>query len=596
MPAAPAAAPAPSAPARLPLGRVDLAILALVGGLLVVWSPNLYLGLLTPRMALALVALGPGLVVVAGLARRGDVGARWLAALVAWSLLSALVAPHPRLALIGSYGSDIGWIWGTAYAAAWGLGRRLAPDGVRLLPRVLAAGVGANAAFAFYAAITEPTGDLAAFEGRVVGLQANSLFLASLLAGGMAMLGWRAGAPGRRGAAALAGLALFTGAVNLTGSRAALAGGTVLALVAAASTARRRGRRAVAVAVGGALLALALGFAASVPLQSDSSGASRISAVSSSSGFESRTLAWGFGLDATAERPVVGWGPGRFREAIGPRTTAAFVRAEGPDKIFYDAHNLLVEQLTTTGVVGLVLLGGFVVAAARRARGPAAWFAAGVALTWLTNPTSASTAPVALIALGAAWSPRRAPAPHPAVRVGVVPLGRAVGGVLAAVGLVAGAQLVVVDALVDQGTLTGDVATVERAQRWYPGDATITGLVTDARTRQLVIEGGGEAVERGVLESARRATREDPTRSLWWVRRASAELAFGPGTRAERLDAAEAAYDEALAQSPWSVAAMLGRYDLGGLRGDADEIERWRARLCEVDQCPERPPLGQADD
>jgi hypothetical protein len=594
--------PEPTTPAASPerLGRADWSVLGLAAWLLVVWAPNLYLGLLTPRMAAMLVALGPGLVVVAGLARRGDAGARWIGAFLAWALVSALLAARPRLALIGSYGTDTGWIWLAAFGAAWGLGRRLGPAARRALPVVLAVGVGANAAFALIEAVVEPIGDLAVADGRVIGLVSNPLFLAGLLSGGLAMAGRASATTGRWWWGAVALVLLCSTAMNLTGSRAPLVAGSVLAVGGAAVTVRGQAdRRRGAVRVGLVAVAVVAGFALSLPLQSDASGASRLGdGVSSSSGVQSRTLAWGFGLDALAERPVVGWGPGRFREAVGPRTTAEFVRAEGPDKLFYDAHNLVVEHLVTTGVVGLLLLGGFALVAVRTARGPLAWFAAGVVVTWMLNPASVTTAPVALLALGAAWRPARGLAPVPSAphRAGAVPVGRAVGGVLAGIGLVAGANLLVVDALVDRGTITGDVDTVELAQRLLPGDATITGLVTDAH---VVVARSAEdptGAERAAVASARRATREDPTRSTWWVRRGYAEGTFGTGSRPEQLEAAGRSFDEALERSPWSLEALVGQYNLAGLRGDAAAVARWRAQLCEIGQCPTAAPPSPEDD
>ncbi|MCB0959566.1 MAG: O-antigen ligase family protein [Acidimicrobiales bacterium] len=593
-PACSVALPAPDRAATRRLGRIDLAILGGALALLVVWSPSLNLGLLTPRMAITLALVGPGLVVVGGLARRGDLGARWLAGLLAWALVAALVAPHPKLSLVGSYGTDVGWIWLAGYGAAWGLGRRLAPDGVRLLPRVLLVGVLANALFAIVEAAVEPTGDLATAGGRVLGLVSNSLFLAGLLSGGLALAGRRAGGSGRRRWVALALIVPFATATNLTGSRAALAGGAVLAVVAAAVAGRAERGPTLDRTVGPLLVvvALSVGFALSLPLESATSSASRIGEVSTSSGYESRVLAWGFGLDALGERPVTGWGPGRFREATAPRTTAAFVRAEGPDKLFYDAHDLFVEHLVTTGVVGLGLLVGFVVVSFRRARGPLAWFAAGVALTWLLNPASACTAPVALLALGAAWRPRGAPARHPAtpLRVGRVPVGRSIGAVVGVLGALAGATLVVADAYVDRATVDADVDAAQTAQRLLPGDATITGLVTDAWATALATGQVGPEVGPEVLRSAHRATREDPTRSIWWIRRAYVDNTFAPGSREEQLAAVEADLREALRLSPWSFEAMRAMYDLAGLRDDPAEVARWRARLCEIDACPPDAP------
>lgn len=597
-PAAPeptVAAPTGSAvPAGPRLGRIDLAVLGLVAALLVFWLPFLYLATLTPRMALALALVGPGLVVVVALARRGDLGARVLGAFVAWTLLCALLAAHPRLSLLGGYGTDSGWIWTASFAAAWGLGRRLSPLGARFVPRVLVAGLAANALVGVLEAILEPGGDLATAEGRVAGLVSNSVFFAGLMCGGLALLGRLSASPGGRRATALGLMVLFACATNLSGSRTALLAGAVLAVAGAAVGARVRDRTGslapVAVAAGLAAVAVVVGFACSVPLEGATSSSTRIGEVSADTGVSSRLLAWRMGLDAVAERPVVGWGPGRFGEATTPRATAAFVRAESPDRFFHDAHNLLVEHLVTSGVVGVALLLAFGALAVGRARGPAAWFVLGVTVTWMLNPASTTTAPVALIALGAAWrrEPAGAPAPAP-LRIGSIRVGRLVGAVAGALGVLAGGVLIAADAYVDQGTITGDLATVERAQRLLPGEATITGLVTDARFNALQTGGRTPEAERAVIASAERATREDPTRSTWWVRLAYAEGTFGDGTRAEQLAAADRDVDRALERSPWSVEAMTAKYNLAGLTGDEAEVARWRDRLCEVEACPVAP-------
>ena len=175
---------------------------------------------------------------------------------------------------------------------------------------------------------------------------------------------------------------------------------------------------------------------------------------------------------------MFGWGPGRFREATSSRVTASFARAEEPDRLFYDAHNVAVEQLVTTGLVGLVLFAGFVVTVFRRARGPLVWFAAGVALTWLLNPLSICTAPVALVALGAAWN--QAP-PRPARSSSDrTALARGVGAVLAAAGIVVGGVLIWTDLLIERGTHPTDVETLEAAAHLRPGDPVLQGLIIDA--------------------------------------------------------------------------------------------------------------------
>lgn len=573
-----------TAPLALPESWADRLILAYVAGILVLWSPGLNLGLLTPRLALFLIGLGPGLVVLGSLVRRRDVGASWLGAFVVWALVATVLSPSPRLALLGTYGSDVGWIYLAGYASAWALGRRLGADGTRLLPAVLLGGLGVNVLFAILQAVFEPTGALEMVDGRVFGLMSNTLFLAGSLAGALALIGYLAGASARRGLA-ITGLAVpFTAAINLTGSRAALAGGVVLALVAAV-VGRRTRPAEVSDLVRTVLLvaaAVAVGFCASIPLQNDASGASRIGDVSSSSGYGSRLTMWEAGLAATGERPIAGWGPGRFREATSTRVTQEFAAAETPDRLFYDAHNVAVEQLVTTGVIGLVLFGGFVVAVFRRARGPLVWFAGGVALTWLLNPTSVCTAPVVLLALGAAWTQQPARTAAPSARR--VAAARGVGAGLALAGAVVGGTLIWTDVLIERGSVDADVAVLEDAARLRPGDPVLQGLVADALFKRA-LDSRTDAARRAAVAAADETVRLEPSRSTWWLRRGTARGAFGPGTQDERVQAAKADYERALELNPWSLSALVALRDVAMYEEDRAAFDRWSERICRISDC-----------
>ena len=154
---------------------------------------------------------------------------------------------------------------------------------------------------------------------------------------------------------------LLFGAVELSGTRSAeiLAGGTVLWFAIRWLRGRSvvRAVAIVAVAVGGLLLA-------QVTSTDVTRGTSRLTG-DTSSGLGTRWEAWVDALAAVGDRPILGYGPGRTYVALQARRSASFARHETPDLLYYDAHDLVVEVFTTTGVLGLIAFGGWVWSASR---------------------------------------------------------------------------------------------------------------------------------------------------------------------------------------------------------------------------------------
>lgn len=568
---------------RTAFGGVPLADLALLGGiaaLAVVWAPGLFSGLTTPRLAVLLAMLGPGAVVLVGLVRRGDVAARWAAGYLVWALVAALASGAVRISLVASIGIDRGWVVLTGYVGIWALGRRLGVRGRRLLPAVLIGAVSLSASVAVLQAAFHPGGALEMVDGRANGLTSSSVYLGGQVGAALVLAAALAGRAGRRWLLALPACTLFALTANLSGSRSALVITGPIALAAVIRWSRRATAGPPAlVRIAAVVAAIALGVGLSFAFDLGGAGTSRLEqGASGSSGFGARATMWRAGVAATGERPLTGWGPGRFRAATAARTTAEFARAEGPDRLYFDAHNVLVEHLTTTGIVGLVLLGGFAVAVARQARGPLAWFGAAMVAIWMLSPVSVATGPLALFALGAAM-PRPPPGPGSTVRAA-----RLTGGVLASLGLLAGASMLTADRLAEQASTTGSVDLAVEAQRYLPPDDTLADLEALARRRVATV-GPAPATRAAALEAARRPIALDPTRPTWWVHLGYAEANVGTGTKAQRLARADAAFREALERNPWSAAAMDGLVKVAHARGDRAAEARWRARLCRVVTC-----------
>ncbi|MEZ5177163.1 MAG: hypothetical protein R2746_02485 [Acidimicrobiales bacterium] len=181
--------------------------------------------------------------------------------------MSTLASAHTRLSFYGSYGTDVGWIYLAGYLSAYALGRRVSPRGRRLVPYLLLAGILVNAAFGILEAITDPAGDLATDDGRALGLMANSLFLAGLLVGALALAGFLAGRSvqrrwwgGRRAAPHHRGEPHRQ--PHQARGRLGPGGG------GRGHGGRASGRGGPTGAVGAVALAVVLGFAGSIPMQS----------------------------------------------------------------------------------------------------------------------------------------------------------------------------------------------------------------------------------------------------------------------------------------------------------------------------------------
>ena len=280
-------------------------------------------------------------------------------------------------------------------------------------------------------------------------------------------------------AAAVLGIALWT--LAMSGSMGAavglLAGGVAAAVLLGIGAKSRRARRAVYVglvlmaslpAALGSVLAwrAAIGDAGRGPVF-DVRLLDRITSPASVElSMGSRLDNWRTGIDAFLDRPVLGWGPGNYLAASGRHSPADFARHlpgkgavnEGRDH----AHNMLIEEAATKGVVGLAAYlalwlwtARVVVGSARRAQGAGRVMVAcvgGVLAGWFVQSQTFFYSPSAWLVhmLLIAWLARceappppaagdRRPAPRLAWALGVAAVAVAAASLVAHRGVHAGA-------------------------------------------------------------------------------------------------------------------------------------------------------------
>lgn len=546
----------------------------------VVFSNRVFLWFLVPKAALCLVALGPGVVALTRLAWRRERAAMFGAGFLLLAGLATATAVEPTMSLLGEYFSLNGLLFVAVGVGVWALGAWYGTGLADRLVTVLVAGAAVNALVAWLQeSVDLGLAPLASSSGRAQGLMGNPVYLAGFLVGALWLVWWReARAERRLGWWVLSGV--LVGALQLTGSRVGV-GAAMLVLLGFAGGHVRKGaaRRAIAfVLVAFAGLALSL-----LPAGAHGSTSQRMSGGDTAGGLRPRVLVWGAAIAALPDRPLLGYGPGRFQTATSGRRSLEVVRYQGADVLFSDAHNFFVEVLTTTGLLGFLAFLAWLLAIARRARGPLVGFAVLAAATMLLQPESLALTPLVLLALGVAGAPSTE-------RVVVAGAARTVAALMSAVlaigGAAAGVRLLRADTAFATARRTESLRDAARAVAQLPSWPQPEGLRAALLDRRAQI---AHSIARGrsALVAERRALARDPQDPAWWSATGELEERWGS------LTAADAAYRHALSLDPWSSVALLGRYRVALTRAEHDTAVDVRRRLCAVGptSCPPRSSL-----
>jgi hypothetical protein len=349
-------------------------------------------------------------------------------------------------------------------------------------------------------------GLLATIGSRPSGLLGNPVYFGACVAGGAALA---AHVLARRRVPILMGclaLAVMTGLVNLSGSRAALLGVVVPLAVAA----QRAGSRRLAALIAGSAISGILATALMTYVVDGRGTTDRVFESGGASSGGGRLGIWGFAGSAFKERPVFGHGLGQFRAAIQPHFDPAYASrylADTTGSAWPDAHNLVVQYSVVGGVVALVPLGLVIYWASRDAHGPCAWAVAPILLVWLTQPANLATAPLAAVWLGLAMPSvpdRERGAPTPRVL-----------GLLAVVGALLATTLLGLGVQLERSLQRGDVGEFRAWARVAPDDpvvaATTSSLLSRAGATAESVEWATKAAElepRDAVTLARLAVRQ----------------------------------------------------------------------------------------
>lgn len=537
---------------------------AFVAALAIAFSPALYQPFFAVRAALLLLALGPATGLLVLQARR-DRTARLALALVCAAAVAMVASPAPMTSLWGESNWGTGFLFLFACISLWAWGRSFTARAIARSRIALLVGVAVNVAVA----VLQQTGQvptILAVVDRPFGLTGNAVHLGALCAATIVLF---SGDQRLRWPAATS-IVVGAAGVQLSGGRSALALGVLAVVIVGIRS------RSVRTAILTVSLAVAGVLAAGMIPGDAPSATSRAAAGEASGSFQPRIEAWRAAADAVAERPLTGHGPGRFRAATSPHRTLAAAQIDG-DSRFADAHNLPIEFLVTSGLLGLLAFVLWVGMGALRARGPWAWFALLTALAQLVEPLSVAITPVTALAFGIAFPVATQPLRRRWPLVGGATVMTAAAAVVALMLLIGQMQL-------QRGSIDFDRQALASAERLLPATWPTAALVT---TRVEGFYGAQELpARRAAISAGRRAVQADPTDDRSWVRFGALEAVWGS------KEAARAAYDEALGRNPWSIEGLRGRAQVAADAGDTSLAAQTCRRLKKVTErgrCADRP-------
>lgn len=550
----------PASPGPEAFDRSTRVATALVVLSLVAFWPGAATPAFSLRMAtVALVAV----VALTAVSRSGPtVGPRRLiegsiVALAGWMALSALLAAEEAglASVVGRYGRGTGAVmWMITAALVVAVGRwtdrpdRSVADGV-----IIGAVVNA-AVMAIQTVVVIGFHGFELVDGRAPGLLGNPVFGGALVAAALPLAATSRWSVGAR-LAIVAGLAA---AVQLSGSRIALAAGAIVVVtVGLAREPRWRGRAMVVAAL---VVGLAAGAGlAALSVESTSDATERFGADGAAArGISLRMQAWRDGLDATGSAPVVGWGPARYEPATASERTFTDAERIGADSLFDDAHNLFVEMTVAGGVVGLGLVVGWFGSVGRwwwrtrRRWDPAVLGMAGattvLGAAHMVQPLHIALTP--LLFVMAAVTVEREPAPPAGAGTSGWRRWLTVASITSTALVVAigAGALVVGDLAARTAVLDFDRTAAQRASRLLApwGDP----LLLESKIERFQFRTGATDDLGYAVELARRAHEREPDRARFAEAWAAAALEAGRRTEAGQAAAI------ALELNPWSPTAL----------------------------------------